>query len=324
MTNVSGKNILVLGGAGFIGSHLVNDLLKSNASRVVAADSFFLGNASNLMFDGKTGGEKLEVVRVDATDFAALLSLVTSRKIDWIFNLAVVPLPTSIEFPSWTVSSNIQVVVNCCELMRIEVAQRMIHVSSSEVYGTASYVPMDESHPYNPSTPYAASKVSGDQIVQSYRETFNVDARIVRPFNNYGPKQNSASYAGVIPIAISRASQSLPIEIYGDGEQTRDYVYVGDTVASILRLAQLDRPWTGAVNIATGSEITINNLVVKILAIMNQSELPIIHRDARPGDVRRHSGDTALLEKLAGGKPDPLSDHRLTETVDWYLRREKL
>lgn len=322
MSQINGKNVLVLGGAGFIGSHLVEKLLESQADRIIVGDSFFLGNTSNLRFGSEIDTERLEVVRLDATDFPALSSLVQSRKIDWVFNLAVIPLPTSIEFPSWTVGANIQITTNCCELVRTALSSRLIHISSSEVYGTASYVPMDEKHPYNPSTPYAASKVAGDQIVESYRKTFGIDSRIIRPFNNYGPKQNSQSYAGIIPIVIRNAMRKEPINIFGDGQQTRDYVFVRDTARTILSLSEASEGWEGAVNVATGVEVSVNNLVSDILTLMNKQNTPVIHIDPRPGDVRRHAGETSLLEGLAGFKPLQMTEGYLLETIEWYERNE--
>lgn len=320
MSRLWGKTILVLGGAGFIGSHLVEKLLASEAEKVIVGDSFFLGNMSNLVFGTDIDSKRLETVRLDATDFAALSSLAQSRQIDWVFNLAVIPLPTSIEFPSWTVLANIQITTNCCELLRTGLASRLIHISSSEVYGTASYVPMDESHPNNPSTPYAASKVSGDQIVESYRKTFGIDSRIIRPFNNYGPKQNAQSYAGIIPIILKSALRREPINIYGDGEQTRDYVFVKDTAESIASLSEVADGWEGAVNVATGEEVSVNRLVERILTLMDKKSTPVFHVDPRPGDVRRHAGDTKLLRSLLGFTPKPMSDDYVLETIDWYER----
>lgn len=318
MSKVNGKKILVLGGAGFIGSHLVERLLTLGAEKIIVGDSFFLGNMSNLEFGTEIDSTRLDTVRLDATDFAALSSLTQSRQIDWVFNLAVIPLPTSIEFPSWTVLANIQITTNCCELLRTGQASRLIHISSSEVYGTASYVPMDELHPNNPSTPYAASKVSGDQIVESYRKTFGIDSRIIRPFNNYGPKQNSQSYAGIIPIIVQSAIKQEPINIFGDGEQTRDYVFVKDTAESIASLSEAIEGWEGAVNVATGEEVSVNRLVERILTLMDKQDTPVFHVDPRPGDVRRHAGDTKLLSSLLGFKPKPMNDHYLLETIEWY------
>jgi UDP-glucose 4-epimerase len=179
---------------------------------------------------------------------------------------------------------------------------------------------MDEKHPYNPSTPYAASKVAGDQIVESYRKTFGIDSRIIRPFNNYGPKQNSQSYAGIIPIVIRSAMRNEPINIFGDGQQTRDYVFVGDTARTILSLSEAYGGWEGAVNVATGVEVSVNNLVSDILTLMNKQNTPVIHIDPRPGDVRRHAGDTSLLEGLVGFKPIQMNEGFLSETIEWYER----
>lgn len=312
-----GARVLVLGGAGFIGSHLVEELNKFKPEAVVVADNFFLGNMANLSFSPEPTFET-ETVRIDGTDFAALSHLVQTRRIDIIFNFAVIPLPTSLEFPSWTVTSNILLTTNCCELVRTGLIERLVHVSSSEVYGSASYVPMNELHPFNPSTPYAASKVASDQIVLSYKKTFGIEALIVRPFNNFGPKQNSGSYAGIIPIIISRVLGGIPIEVFGDGEQTRDYVFVRDTASGILDLASLIDWPTEVVNFATGTETSVNTLIEKILQIMRRENHQVVYSEARPGDVKRHAGDPSLLRNLLGKIPESLNASNLRTTVEWY------
>jgi UDP-glucose 4-epimerase len=316
---LKGSTILVLGGAGFIGSHLTERLLDTEAAKIIVGDSFFLGNSDNLVFDQASVSSEIEVVRIDASDYAALSSLVISRGIDFVFNLAVIPLPTSLEFPSWTVSSNIAITTNCCELVRNGLVHKLFHLSSSEVYGSASYVPMDEDHAYNPSTPYAASKVAGDQIVLSYIHTFGIEAQIARPFNNYGPKQNSRTYAGIIPIIVNNVLEGKEIQIYGDGEQTRDYVYVVDTCAHIIALASLSTAVDKAVNIATGVETSVNSLVERIFNLMGQIT-PVVYLPGRAGDVRRHSGDPSLLRELTADSPSPLSDKNLIHTIDWYRK----
>ncbi|NMC81171.1 MAG: NAD-dependent epimerase/dehydratase family protein, partial [Chloroflexi bacterium] len=188
-------------------------------------------------------------------------------------------------------------------------------------YGTARYVPMDENHPLESSTPYAASKAAADLVVQSYWQTFGTDAVIVRPFNNFGPRQNYGSYAGIIPIVVQRVKNHLPVEIYGDGLQTRDYIFVGETVEAFVRICEEEATRGKVLNVATGREISINDLVAKILQALGTPDHPVVHCAPRPGDVRRHCGDIHLARELVGFDSAGITVEQLQETVEWYLRR---
>ena len=319
MRSLKGKRVLVAGGAGFIGSHLVDRLVDEQPAALVVVDSFFLGCDENLA-DARLRFEPLRVYRLDARDLAAMRQLVQSERIDVVFNLAVVPLPTSLDYPAWTIRTNIDIAVTFCELARCGDIQTLVHFSSSEAYGSAQYVPMDEKHPVIPTTPYAASKAACDQIVHSYRETFGIDRFIVRPFNNFGPRQNARLFAGVIPIVARRATMGEAIEIFGDGEQTRDYVLVSDTAEAAVRLYHVEASRGRIVNVATGCETSVNDLVARILKILGKPNHPIRHAAGRPADVRRHRGDPGLLRELTGFEPTPLSDEHLRKTLEWYQR----
>ena len=215
---IKGKNVLVTGGAGFIGSHLVDRIICDDPANLVVVDNFFLGNEDNLA-DARRAYPDLKLFRLDASDLAAMHQLVASQKIEVAFDLAVIPLPTSLSYPAWTIETNVGIATTLCELARWGNLQTLVHCSSSEAYGSATIVPMDESHPLLPSTPYAASKVSADHVVLSYILTFGIDAVVVRPFNNFGPRQNPGTYAGIIPIIINRVRKGEPVMIHGDGEQ---------------------------------------------------------------------------------------------------------
>lgn len=314
-----GLRALIVGGAGFIGSHIAEMFANSGASNVVVADNFFLGQSENLA--AIETGLELETFRIDAGDFSALQHVIALRQIDTIVNLAVVPLPTSLHFPSMTLTNNFRVTVNCCEIVRQGSAEKLVQFSSSEVYGSASFTPMSESHPFNPSTPYAASKVASDQTVRAYSHTFGLDALVVRPFNNFGPRQNSGSYAGIIPIVLNQVMKNEPIEIFGDGEQTRDYVFVRETADFVSRLIETELSSGEVVNICSGIEITVNQLVKEILEILGKRDYPVIHSAARPGDVRRHLGDNSHLKELTDSTPVGISKANLGQTIDWYLSR---
>lgn len=316
-TTLAGKSVLVLGGAGFIGSHLVDRIVVEEPSRLVVVDNLFLGRAENLAH-AASAFPALVFEEQDGTDLDAMAAIIRRERVDVVFNLAVVPLPASLERPRWCVEQNIELAMVPAELQRQGLFQTLVHFSSSEAYGSAAYIPMDEGHPPVPSTPYAASKGGGDQIVLSYQHTFGTDVAIIRPFNNYGPRQNAGSYAGIIPIVVQRSRAGLPIEIFGDGEQTRDYVFVRDTADAAIRIYGEPRTRARIVNIASGREVSINKLVSMLLEALG-SAVSVVHVEARPGDVRRHLASIDLARDLFGYEPRTPLREGLAETVAWYL-----
>ena len=320
--SVRGRSVVVTGGAGFIGSHLVDRLIADDPTRIVVVDNFFLGHERNLAMALDSGCD-IEVVRLDASDLAAMQDLIVRSGAEVVFDLAVVPLPTSLTYPEWTVKTNVGVALTFCEIARRQLIEHLVHCSSSEAYGTARYVPMDESHPLDAITPYAASKSAGDAIIDSYVQTFGIKASSVRPFNNFGPRQNPGSYAGIIPIVIQRVARGLPIEIHGDGEQTRDFIFVKDTADLLVRVFDSRECDGKVVNIASGVETSVNELVHRLLRILGRPDHPVVHVESRPGDVRRHCADVSLATSLIGLEPKPLSDDDLAETVAWYKGLEE-
>jgi UDP-glucose 4-epimerase len=178
---------------------------------------------------------------------------------------------------------------------------------------------MDENHPLLPSTPYAASKIAGDHVALSYYKTFGVDVAILRPFNNFGPRQNEGAYAGVIPIVIGRALRGEPVIIYGDGEQTRDFIFVREVADAAVRIYEEPATRGQILNIATGHELSINRLARTIFEILD-SEVPILYEACRPGDVLRHCGGADLARRLIGFEPQVTLKEGLAETVAWYRK----
>jgi UDP-glucose 4-epimerase len=319
-TTVYGKSVLVTGGAGFIGSHLVDALVNAGAARVVVVDNLFLGRRKNLA-DALARTDALRFVEQDASDLDAMRRIVAEDEVEVVFDLAVIPLPTSLERPKWTVDTNVAITTTMCELARTGAVRTLIHFSSSEAFGTAQAVPMTEEHPVAPLTPYAASKAAGDCVVQSYVSSFGIDAAILRPFNNFGPRQNDRAYAGIIPIVINRVRAGEPVEIFGDGEQTRDFIFVRDTARAALDLYACPATRGVDVNVATGHETSVNELVAALLKVMNAEDHPVVHGAPRPGDVRRHCGGIARARELFGFKPTTSLEDGLRETVAWYLGR---
>lgn len=263
----------------------------------------------------------MKIYHNDASDYDAMLQIFSQEGVNVTFNLAVVPLPASLNEPKKTIDKNILIVTTLCELLHKGKYDTLIHVSSSEAYGTSVYSqkPMDENHPTYPTTPYAASKLACDHIVLSYYRTFNLDVAIARPFNAYGPRQNEKSYAGVIPLTISRLLKGEAPLIFGDGLQTRDYTYVEDIVSAIPRFYEISSTRGRVINIASGKEITIKELVTKMMELLNYKG-PIIYQPERPGDVRRHIGDISLSKKLIGYKPSTDFYKGLKKTIEWYIQ----
>ena len=322
MPNIHRKSVLVLGGAGFIGSHLVERLVKEEPSSLAVLDDFSLGRPSNLE-PAERDFPQLRVYDADASDYDSVKRIVNSSKVDIVFNFAVIPLPASLERPRWAIETNIDVTTVACEIGRKGLIETLVHCSSSEVYGTAQYVPMDESHPLMPLTPYAASKAASDHIVLSYASTFGLDAVVVRPFNNYGPRQNEEMHSGIIPKVIQRILDEKIVEIHGDGEQTRDYIYVTETVDGVVRAYEEATTRGRAINLASGQEVAINRLVRTIVDLLGAANVEIRHVAPRPGDVRRHCGATGQAEKLIGFFPQMGLRDGLAQTVKWYTHESR-
>lgn len=314
--------ILVVGGAGFIGSHLVDSLVLKGHD-VFVADNLFLGKRSNI---SKLNDDRF--FNIDASDFEKLFRIFCEiGKVDLVYNLAVMPLSHSIDCPHINVDSNIKIVNNLCCLLQEYHYSRLIHFSSSEVYGSAQYEPMCEKHPIEPSTPYAAAKAAGDFICLSYVKTFGCDISIIRPFNNYGPRQNSGSYAGVIPLTINRILNGESPIIYGDGQQTRDYIYVEDTVKAAIILSEKEDAKGEIFNIASGHDVSIEWLVKKIQELIGKRNIipeyskvySILYEPERPGDVRRHIANTLKAKDVLGFQHEISMREGLEKTIDWYI-----
>lgn len=312
---LSGKIVAVTGGAGFIGSHLCDSLLGRAPEALLIIDNFSLGKGSNVAHLSEN--DQVRICRMDAADYKSMLELFSTRHVDIVFNLAVVPLPASLDQPKTCIDQNILVTSTLCELLLRKKFTTLIHCSSSETYGTAIYVPMDEIHPAEPITPYAASKIACDYVALSYYKTFKLDIAIVRPFNTYGPRQNDGSYAAVIPETIRRIMHGKTPVIYGDGLQTRDFSYVGDIAEAIPRIYEVTSTRGKVVNLASGREVTIKSLIETIARLMGYRG-EISYQGRRPGDVRRHRGDITLAQSLIGYSPKTDYVTGLTRTVEWY------
>lgn len=311
--SIRGSSVLVTGGAGFIGSHLVDRLIEDGAKSVVVVDNMFLGNEDNLKYALNQG---VYLYKDDIEIFSSLSYIFDEHDIDIVFNCATKALNYSFVNPRNAYSTNVDGVLNLLEHQRAGRFKTLVHFSTSEVYGTAVYEPMDEMHPIAPTTTYAAGKAAADLAVSSYVNMYELDAFIVRPFNNYGPRQNYKGYlAGVIPITCWRILKNQQPEIHGDGSQSRDFIYVYDTVDAILQCYPKMRVGH-SVNISTDGQVNISRLIHEICEYMQYSGTPL-KKKARSADVECHVASNAKLKSMIDYKLTPFRDG-LEQTINWY------
>ncbi|NNE44040.1 MAG: NAD-dependent epimerase/dehydratase family protein [Gemmatimonadetes bacterium] len=309
------RRVLVTGGAGFIGSHLVDRLLARGAS-VVVVDNFFLGKRENLAAASATGGS-LEIVYEDAADLPAMREIIEKHRIQDVFDLATKALEYSFANPAGAFRVNTDIVATLAELLRKGHYERLIHTSSSEAFGTALVRPMPEDHPRNPTTTYAAGKAAADLLLHSYTNTYDLDIRVARPFNNYGPRQNWGAYAGVVPKTSQRLLQGLPPVLHGDGKQGRDFVYVGDVADGLIAVAESDAARGQEFNLASGVETPIVE-ILELLCECAGFDGEWIREERRMADVDHHIGDPAKMQRVVGFKPPTSLRDGLRATFDWY------
>ena len=310
------KNILITGGAGFIGSHLSDALSNIPVGNLIVVDNLFVGFKENLSL--LKNFKKFKFFNDDATDSNILLHLIEEFQIEIVFNCATKPLNYSFINPKSAFDVNTKITLNLLELQRLNKFKSLCHFSTSEVYGTSMMDEMNELHPLNPTTPYAAGKLAADLAVLSYYKTFDLDAFIVRPFNNFGPRQNRyPPLAGIIPLTISRIQNGLEPIIHGDGLQSRDFIFVKDTISNIIRLfSVIDKG--DIVNISSQNEIKVKDLISKISYKMGYAgDFTIIKN--RNADVVRHNGSSQKLNTLIKQEVTNF-DTALSQTIEWYSR----
>jgi len=318
--SVAGQNILVTGGAGFIGSHLVDYLLKQGAEHIVVIDNLFVGSEENLNSSLATG--KVTFYRDDAEFISSLEYIFSRHPISIVFNCATKALNYSFLNPANAFNTNTNVVLNLLELQRRGAFKTLCHFSTSEVYGSAIYEPMDEQHPRNPTTTYAAGKAAADMALESYVKMFDLDAFIVRPFNNYGPRQNyKGMLAGIIPITIWRIMNNIPPEMHGDGLQSRDFIYVYDTVEAVVKLFT-EMKAGDSINIATDNQITVATLLSDICKLMAYNG-KVVNKLGRKSDVLCHIASNEKVHGMIEYTLTPF-ERGLRETVNWYQANIKV
>lgn len=287
---MSDSIILVTGGAGFIGSNLV-DALLARGNQVRVLDNLSMGKLGNLPM----GDPRLTFIEGDVAD-AALVRRAVAGCTAVVHLAAVASVQASVDDPVSTHRSNFIGTLNLCEAMREQGVRRVVFASSAAVYGNnGEGQAIDENMAKAPLTPYAADKLAGEYYLEFYARQHRLEPAIFRFFNVYGPRQDPSSpYSGVISIFTQRAQQGLPISVFGDGEQTRDFFYVADLVELLLQALDAEQVTQGAVNVGWNETVSLKQLLAQIGELLGG--LPAVtHLDARPGDIRHSRADNSRL-----------------------------
>lgn len=307
--------ILVTGADGFIGSHLCERLLESGA-RVRALALYNSFNDWGWL-ECIPENEGLEVVTGDIRDPHFCRSL--TSEIDIIFNLAaLIAIPYSYRAPEQYLQTNAAGTLNLCQGALENNCSRFIQLSTSEVYGTARYVPIDEAHPLQAQSPYSASKIAADAMAYSYFSTFHLPVVIARPFNTYGPRQSARA---VIPTIITQIAGGMREIKLGNTRPTRDFNYVADTCEGLIALSSADEAIGESVNIGSGREISIGDVALKIAELMGvQITVQCEEQRLRPenSEVERLVCDSSKLRKLSGMEPSCTLEEGLKQTIRWF------
>jgi len=312
--------IAVIGGCGFVGSHVV-DALVEKGHEIVVVDNFLLGKMSNIQDAMNKGSVK--VYNEDARQLTALHEIITTEKIETVVNLAMKCLPTSFVDPEGAYMAGVQIAANLAYILRKEGYKRLVHFSSSEIYGSALEVPMSEEHPTAPTTPYGAGKLAADHLLLSYHNVFDLNISILRPFNLVGPRQNWNMYAALIPQTVRKILNGETPFIQWDGEQTRDWTYVKDVANLIPQLLDSDALVGKVVNVGQGKETSINEVMRLVCKEMDYPFEKVQHLPMRAGDVRRHCADVSLAKKLLKYYPKTDFKEAVHLTVEWFKNNSK-
>ena len=315
------QKVLITGADGFIGSHLT-EILVSEGYEVTALSQYNSFNSWGWLEDVSCKGD-IKVVTGDVRD-PQLCKHIT-KDIDIIYHLAaLIAIPYSYIAPDSYVDTNIKGTLNICQAAKENGVKRVIHTSTSEVYGTAQYVPIDEMHPLQPQSPYSATKIAADAIAMSFYNAFELPISIARPFNTYGPRQSARA---VIPSIITQIANGKRVIKMGDVSPTRDFNYVEDTCRGFLSIADSERCIGKTVNIGSNFEISIGDTLELIKELMGEEvEFVVDQQRLRPekSEVFRLWCDNSMIHGLTGFKPQVDIREGLRKTIDWIVQPQHL
>ena len=319
--NTSDQTVLVTGADGFIGSHLV-EMLHAQGYQVRALAQYNSFNNWGWLEDVGCKAE-IEIITGDIRD--PFFCNEICEGVNIIFHLAaLIAIPYSYVAPQSYVETNVSGTVNMCKAAMHHNVHRFIHTSTSEVYGTAQYVPIDESHPLQAQSPYSASKISADSMAMSFFNSFELPLTIARPFNTYGPRQSARAF---IPTIISQIANNEPQLRLGDTSPTRDLNFVLDTCKGFIELANSSQAIGEIVNIGSNFEISVGEVAALVKSEMNSSiEIVVDQQRIRPekSEVTRLWCDNQKIIKLTGFKPSYDIARGLKETIEWFKKSENL
>ena len=298
---------LVTGGAGFIGSHLVDQLIREG-HEVVVLDNFFSGSIENVRHHLDSG--ELSLIKGDVRDSEVVKEAM--RDVDAVFHLAaIVSVPLSMEKPSLVNEVNVGGTLNLLEASSKADVERFVYASSCAVYGEARYLPINEGHPANPLSPYAVSKLAAEYYCQVFCESYGLKTLCLRCFNVYGPRQVRGPYSGVMMQFVNRLKRGKQPIIYGDGKQTRDFVHVGDVVRANVLALDGPRGIGGIINVGSGRSTTINKLADFLTGLSGRSDLKPIYAAPREGDIKNSCADITKAKRVLGYEPNVILEDGL-------------
>jgi len=319
MRSLDGRQVLVTGAGGFMGSHRVERLVAEGAA--VRALVRYTSSSQTGFLHGSAAAGHVEFVHTDITDTACLERALEG--IDTVFHLAaLIAIPYSYRAPESYVRTNVEGTLKVAQAAIRAGVRRFVHTSTSEVYGSAAYQPMDEGHPLQGQSPYSASKIGADKIVEAFHKSFGLPAVTVRPFNTYGPRQTARA---VIPTIASQALSGRPVRL-GSLNPTRDFTFVDDTVDGFLRAASVEGIEGETINLGTGQETSIGEVANTILELVGGGSLEHDESRVRPGtsEVERLCSDNRKARRLLEWHPaTPLADG-LRKTIDWIREHPEM
>ncbi len=321
--NLKNKNVLVTGADGFIGSHLVEGLIKEECNVRAFVFYNFLNSWGWLDTLSKEKIDKIDIFTGDVRDPNGVRQSI--NHIDIVFHLAaLIAIPYSYHSPDTYVDTNIKGTLNILQAGRALKCEKILITSTSEVYGTAKYVPIDETHPFQGQSPYSATKIGADRIAESFYRSFNTPISIVRPFNTYGPRQSARA---VIPTIITQLLLGKNEIKLGSLHPTRDFVFVEDTVNGFIEIAKSDKTIGEEINIATQQEISIGDLTRLIIKLLNSNAKIItdpIRIRPKKSEVERLLGDNEKIKRLTNWKQNYSLEKGLKATIKWFKDKNNL
>ena len=306
------KKIFITGGAGFIGTNLCKYLIRKNKYKITVFDNFSSGNKNNLL----EIKDKIKIIKGDVRNFKDLKKSIVGQ--DTVVHMAVDCVRNSINSPIKNHNINSTGSLNVLEASRVNKVQKFLYISSSEVYGKALITNLNEDHEKLPTTVYGASKLAGELYTNIYRDLYNINTIIIRPFNSYGPYSHTvSSFAELIPRTLLRIKNNQNPYIFGSGENRRDFTYVYDLVSAIEKISSKKKFIYDSVNVGSGKSYSVNQIVNKIIRLSGSRNKPI-YLKKRPGDIEKLLCNNKRILNFINYKPMFSIEKGLSNYINWF------